>query len=207
MTKRMNSKFVTMIAGISLMAALPASPMHGAAQNAESAETLLQIGTKREVVDGDLAGAVEIYKKAITAAKGNKAVAASALVRLADVYRKMGNPEAQKTYERILRDYADQKDAVATAKARLAATAPKNTGVATRQVWTGPKVNAYGAVSPDGRYLSFTDWDTGDLAIHDFVTGQDRRLTDKGSFKFRRNMRSAPRSLMTANRWHTVGGI
>ena len=35
----------------------------------------------------------------------------------------------------------------------------------------------YGSVSPDGRVISFTDWDTGDLALHDVTTGQNRRLT------------------------------
>ena len=183
MTTKINSKLMTRIGVVSLTAILALSPMRASAQKAESPETLLQTATKREIVDGDLAGAVELYKKAIAAAKANKAVAASALLRLADVYQKLGNPEAQKTYQQIVRDYPGQKDAVAAAKARLASTAPKNTGVTTRQVWTGPKVNSYGGVSPDGRYLSFTDWDTGDLAIHDFMTGQDRRLTNKGSFK------------------------
>ena len=49
----------------------------------------------------------------------------------------------------------------------------------TRQVWTGPEVDTYGSVSPDGRLISFTDWDTGDLALHDVTTGQNRRLTNK----------------------------
>jgi Tol biopolymer transport system component len=39
-----------------------------------------------------------------------------------------------------------------------------------------------GAVSLDGRYLSFTDWSTGDLAVKDLESGQRRQLTDKGSW-------------------------
>ena len=35
-----------------------------------------------------------------------------------------------------------------------------------------------GAVSLDGRYLSFTDWSTGDLAVKDLESGQRRQLTD-----------------------------
>jgi Tol biopolymer transport system component len=35
-----------------------------------------------------------------------------------------------------------------------------------------------GTVSPDGRYLSLTDWDTGNLALRDLATGMDRLLTD-----------------------------
>ena len=40
-----------------------------------------------------------------------------------------------------------------------------------------------GQISPDGRYLSFVDWETGDLAVFDVGTGQTRRLTNKGSWK------------------------
>jgi len=37
-----------------------------------------------------------------------------------------------------------------------------------------------GTVSPDGRYLSFVDWETGDLALRELATGTNRRLTKKG---------------------------
>ncbi len=39
-----------------------------------------------------------------------------------------------------------------------------------------------GAISPDGRFLSYTDWSTGDLAVRDLETGENRRLTQKGSW-------------------------
>ncbi len=43
-------------------------------------------------------------------------------------------------------------------------------------------MNAYGTVSADGRYLSFTDWSgSGNLAIRDLTTGTDRHLTGSGS--------------------------
>ncbi len=37
-----------------------------------------------------------------------------------------------------------------------------------------------GAVSPDGKYVSFVDWNTGDLAVREVATGQEKRLTNKG---------------------------
>jgi Tol biopolymer transport system component len=43
-------------------------------------------------------------------------------------------------------------------------------------------VDVEGTVSPDGRFLSYVDWETGDLALHDFATGGDRRLTNKGTW-------------------------
>jgi len=51
-----------------------------------------------------------------------------------------------------------------------------------RRVWGGEGVDLFGSVSYDGRYLSFVDWETGDLAVRDLGTREVRRLTDKGSW-------------------------
>ena len=53
-----------------------------------------------------------------------------------------------------------------------------------RRVWGGPGANSLGAPSPDGRYLSCVDAESGDLAVLDLATGEKRRLTNKG---FRRD--------------------
>ena len=47
------------------------------------------------------------------------------------------------------------------------------------RVWTysSPRVDVTGSVSQDGRYLAFEDRATGDLAIHDLISGQNHRLT------------------------------
>jgi Tol biopolymer transport system component/beta-lactamase regulating signal transducer with metallopeptidase domain len=37
-----------------------------------------------------------------------------------------------------------------------------------------------GQVSPDGKYVSFVDWNTGDLTVRDLATGEEKRLTEKG---------------------------
>ena len=55
-------------------------------------------------------------------------------------------------------------------------------GMVARQVWAGPGVDVLGAPSPDGRYLTFVDWSTGDLAVRDLTTGENRRLTNKGTW-------------------------
>jgi Tol biopolymer transport system component len=49
--------------------------------------------------------------------------------------------------------------------------------VKVRQVWADSRTNSLGMPSPDGRYLSFVDWETGDLAVRDLVTGENIRLT------------------------------
>ena len=149
------------------------------AQSTRSADVELKAAQQRADVQGDLKGAIEDYRKIVARAGANRALAAQALVLMAECYQKLGNLEARKIFEQVVRDYADQPDAAKLARAHLRSFAATNAGITTRQVWTGPNVDTYGSVSPDGRVISFTDWDTGDLALHDLTTGHNRRLTNK----------------------------
>ncbi len=63
------------------------------------------------------------------------------------------------------------------------AAAQQVEGTVVSRIWAGPDTDTFGAVSPDGKYLSFVDWTTGDLAIRDLATGTNRRLTNKGSWE------------------------
>ncbi len=60
-------------------------------------------------------------------------------------------------------------------------------GITARQVWTRsgqeePQVDLHGAVSPDGRHLSFVNWKTGNLALRDLSAGSFRDVTDEGTW-------------------------
>jgi Tol biopolymer transport system component len=73
----------------------------------------------------------------------------------------------------------------------------------------GP-VGITGTPSWDGRYLSTEDWRTGDLAVFDLVTGQIRRLTDKGSWaenanEFVINSTMSPNGKQVAYTWVNYG--
>ena len=87
-------------------------------------------------------------------------------------------------YERIVREYADHKDALYVAVERLGrmktTTPPAN--LTTRQLWTGDDMSYVSPISSDGRNITFQDTDTGDLAIRNLDTGEKRRLTNKGSW-------------------------
>lgn len=61
-------------------------------------------------------------------------------------------------------------------------TAAQGNDIVARRVWAGSDVDFMGKVSPDGRYISFVDWETGDLAIRELRSGRKRRLTAKGSW-------------------------
>jgi Tol biopolymer transport system component len=150
-------------------------------ESTETAKVMMEAARKKEVVDGNLSGAIKQYAAIVAKYKNDRATGAMALVHMAECYQKMGDAESRKIYEQVVRDYGDQKDAVTIARAKLGAGVA-NSGVITRQMWSGPKVDSYGGLSADGRFLSYTDWETGDLALHDFTTGQDRHLTNKGTW-------------------------
>jgi Tol biopolymer transport system component len=127
---------------------------------------------------GDLRGAIKLLEEVSKSTDRN--LAARSLLYLGDCRHKLGQQEASKPYDRVIRDFADQREVVAEAQARLAAMkqpVPVRSGIITRQVWTGPRVDTSGTVSPDGRHLSFTDWTKAELGLHDLTTGEDRRLT------------------------------
>jgi Tol biopolymer transport system component len=153
------------------------------AQQKKQQDIDLQAAIRTETVDGDLNGAIKQYSAIVSKYTADRAITATALVHMAECYHKMGDAESRKIYERVAREFADQKEAAAEARARLGDIAPAlSAGIITRQVWTGPKADIYGTVSPDGRYLSGTDWYTGELVLHDVSSGKDRRLTNKGTW-------------------------
>ncbi len=133
---------------------------------------------------GDYPAAIRVFEELAKGADRN--LAARSLLYMGICYEKLGKDGARKAYERVVRDYADQSEAATEARTRLAALAggnnAKRTELATRRVWAGPDVDILGAVSPDGRSLTFVDWQTGDLALRDLSTGKNRRLTNKGSW-------------------------
>lgn len=55
-------------------------------------------------------------------------------------------------------------------------TAATDSSQTTRRLWSGRQVDALGSPSPDGKYLSFVDWDTGDLALRELATGHTRSI-------------------------------
>ena len=140
---------------------------------------MLEAAKQKELVEGNLPAAIRQYQAIVDKyQRTDRAVAADALVAMAACYRKQGDAQATRILESVVRDYPEQKAAVALAQARLGPSAPvTRAGLANVQLWRGPKVDNTGSVSRDGRYLSYVDWETGDLALHDLVTGTDRHLT------------------------------
>jgi Tol biopolymer transport system component len=153
---------------------------------AQSGNDLFQKGLAKERADGDLPGAIQIYQQIPSMPGVERKLAAEALFRIAECQQALGNAEARKSYLRIVHDFADQREVAGRADDRLKAMEAGSTahvaGIITRQVWANALDNE-GGPSPDGRYLSFVDWTTGDLAVRELVTGKNRRLTKKGPWE------------------------
>jgi Tol biopolymer transport system component len=203
----MNKWFGLLIAALLVAGLQPTAARQISAQG----EKLLAGAQHKATVDGDLKGAIEDYRKIVAGAGADRALAAQALLQMADCYQKLGDAESSKIYERVLREYADQAEAASVARAKLGRikSAAGETGIVTRQVWTGPKVDFRpGTVSADGRFITYTDWSTGSLALHDFTGGTDRQLVGGNltSAEFAQESTISPDGRQVAYLWRSKGG-
>lgn len=160
-------------------AALLVAPLQLGAQ---SGNDLFQKALSKERAEGQLDAAIQLYEQVVREFATDRPLAAKALLQIGRCHERLGKDGAQKAYDRLVREYADQRTMADEARTRLAALVQAGTrraGPAARQILSARMA---GSVSPDGRYFSGTDWDTGDLATGDVASGQTRRLTHKGSW-------------------------
>jgi len=164
-------------------------PSYLAAQKSQSADVLLGAALHQEEVEGDYEAAIETYKKLLAEYPDNRPLAAQAQFRIGICYEKLGLKEAEKAFRNVVDNYPDQAKTVRMAREKLAtlarvkAIAQKGMqNLSIQKAWSGQGVDLFGGISSDGKYLCFTDWDTGDLAIREMATGKNRRITDKGSW-------------------------
>ncbi|MBA2356053.1 MAG: PD40 domain-containing protein, partial [Acidobacteria bacterium] len=155
------------------------SSMH--AQDAVRVEKLFASARHQETTQGDLRAAIETYRKVVAQSGSNRSLAAQALLRIGECHTKLGDAQARRSYEQVVRDYGDLPEA-ATARGRLGASptaAKASAGATDRIVKAGEGITwGDGRVSPDGKLISYTDWNhTGNLMLHDLTTGADRNLT------------------------------
>lgn len=169
------------------IAAILALALSSASQ--QSTEQLYKSGLYEEEVGGNLQKAIGIYQDLLKRFPDSRGIAAMAQLHIGLCHEKLGTKEAEKAFQKVVDNYPEQSEAVREAKEKLSlllrSRSLMKTGGAEfslRQVWSGSGVDILGAVSPDGRYLSFVDWETGDLAIRDLSSGTNRRLTNKGSW-------------------------
>lgn len=197
------------ILGVVLVAGLLMPVVSAQVQKGEQPALLLEEATKKELVDGDLKGAIETYQRILKLEGVPRAVVAKALLRLGQCYEKLGNTEARNAYERIVREFADQPEEMHAARGRLAALGGRDTAMRVRQVWAGPTGDFLGAITRDGRYLTVQDWPSENVAVRDLATGQKRKLTNKDpkSHEFTTRTVPSPDGREVAYSWYNKDGI
>jgi Tol biopolymer transport system component len=195
--------------GLLLCAGLVLPAASAGPQKEQQPKLLLEEAGKKELVDGDLKGAIEIYQKILALEDVPRASVARALLHLGQCYEKLGSTEARKAYERLVREFADQSEETTAARARLAALGGQDTAMRVRQVWAGPQDDLLGAPTRDGRYLTCQDWPSENVAVRDLATGQKRMLTSKakGSLEFAMLSVPSPDGKQVAYSWYNADGF
>src|SRR5688572_17707265 len=132
MKKRMRNQMKKWWCVAALSVVVLAAVAAGQQRNAADFEVQLKAASQKELREGDLKGAIAAYRKIEDNAGANRSAKAKALVEIGRLYDKLGTLDAQKTYERVLREFSNQSEAIAVAEARLKAigAAPSTVAVA-----------------------------------------------------------------------------
>jgi hypothetical protein len=87
---------------------------------AESASELVEKGIYAEETKGDIDGAIRLYEQALAESKTSQASGAQAQFRLALCYLKKNDvAEASAAFDKLIKDYPDQKELIAKARQYL----------------------------------------------------------------------------------------
>jgi Tol biopolymer transport system component len=170
-----------LLASITLAAILGASAaIAGIAPQAGDPAVLLRAAIEKEEVDGDLQGAIALYKQIVAKYSDQSAVAAKAQLRIGMCYEKLGNAEAVKAYEAVLSRFPKEAEAVAQARSRLAALRREEPARLTVTRLSTPGMDLEGqTLSPDGLKLAgfVVNKEGQNLAVYDLLTAKMELLT------------------------------
>lgn len=161
------------------------------ADTQQSAEELYEAAVFKKDADGDYEGAIKIFNEIVERFPNNREMAAKAQLCIGLCYEKLGEKsikQAQDAFRKVIDNYPLQSEEVKVAKEKLSSLLKVRSSDEKSEnefkievVWPKPKWDIEGSPSPDGRYLSFVDWDTCDLAYREIASGKTYRLTDLAS--------------------------
>jgi Tol biopolymer transport system component len=158
---------------------------------AQSGYDLFQKALVKERAVGDVEEALRLYQRIVKEFGGNHALAAKAQLRMGLLYDRLGREaEAQRAFQVIVNQYADQANEARQARAKIAtaAASPRNTndraktttGLTVRLVW-GDAAAGLAAISPDGNHVVYKSFENEALYVRDLLAGKNRCLTMAGS--------------------------
>lgn len=151
-------------------------------------QNLFQKALTKERAEGNLEEAIKLYQQVVEKSK-NKSLAAKAQLRIGICYEKLGLKKAQEAFQKVLDNFPGQVEIVKEAREKLALlmkaqniVRKKDKEFTMRKILAGPAFDILGEVSPNSKYICFTDWDSGDIAVRDLAAEKNRRLSNKGSW-------------------------
>jgi len=151
----------------------------GSLYSQQTAGELFEKALYVEEAQGDLEKAIELYQQILKKFSENREVCAKAQLKIGQCYEKLGNKEAVRAYELVLKNFADRPDEVAVARERLAVL--KQGVPSGRSVLSFPQGVAFReafSVSPDGTKIVGINYDTGDnIVVYDTVTNRTDLVT------------------------------
>ena len=137
---------------------------------AQNGSDLFQQGLARQMANGDIQGAIQLYERIVRDFPSDRPLIARALVQLGRCYETLGQAKSREYFEQVVSKYADQADMAAEARTRLAANAS-----GPLQTSTQPTDDPFSfALSPDGRSVVFAvaTAGAGQLWLHDLGSGK-----------------------------------
>ncbi|MBC8184011.1 PD40 domain-containing protein [candidate division KSB1 bacterium] len=150
---------------------------------AQTPSQLFQQALLKENGEGDLKAAVEIYEKIVGDTEADRSLRAKALLHVGICWEKMGKETAEKTYKRIISEFADQAGSVIEAKTRLSNLQQndheRSAGLSLTKVWSkfGIVPKNLRSISPDGKFISATHQSNG-FCLVDLDAKKIKYLTD-----------------------------
>ncbi|MFC2167038.1 tetratricopeptide repeat protein [Acidobacteriota bacterium] len=159
----------------------------------QSGQDLFQKALTKERAEGNLEEAIVLYEKVITESQ-DKTLKAQAQLRIGMCYEKLGQKSlklAQEAFQKVIDNYPAQSEEVKIAREKLsvftkaqAVMIKPNTDFITRKI-AELRSDVYmgqGTVSPNGRYFPYVNWEKGNIAVFDLITGEYRDLTNDGNW-------------------------
>lgn len=170
-----------------------------AASAQQSAEEMYEAAVFKKDADGDMEGAIKIFRDIVERFPSNVEIAAKAQLQIGICYEKMGqknNKQAQEAFQKVLDNYPSQSDEVKIAREKLSAllkpqpaAEKRDQGFRMLPIWSDQDMkNLPGKgdgignprPSPDGQYTAFIDWNSGfgDLYVQETAAGKIECLTE-----------------------------
>ncbi len=141
-------------------------------------QMLLQQGLYAEEVQGDLNRAISFYQEIIKKYAEHRVITARALLQLGSCYEKLGQDRAIEAYQKIVTYYPDQIEIVTIARTKLTKLIKtKSANPLVKYYFERTGLDPMSATSFDGKYLAYTDWTTGNLAVKNLLTTEIKILT------------------------------